>query len=266
MNNLPMSYEEADRLQSTGGMGLTIPPQHHPGFQQIQLTPEQIQLMSQMMNGVGTSANFGQQFSTPTFPSQSQSMPHSSAPIDPREMLGAFQTSPQLQQLQAQMEKQQEQVLLQLGIGTEEFQKMKDKSDKVRKEVEIATAVHELQRKRLLKKEPVEVQCQFCKQTITTKIEQCKMKEEITDEEKKEAKKNWWMFLIPPIAGYLLYMANSTLTKHKCPNCDNYIGTYLRGERQYFYVPGTKEEQYAELRARMKEIHAQARMQRRRRY
>ena len=119
--------------------------------------------------------------------------------------------------------------------------------------------VNETTQSNPLTAKPKELQCQFCEQHVTTKVELSKRKDEMTETEKQNHKsqKRYLMFYMffPPIWPLLpcLFAAvyageNSSVAYHQCPNCNNMIGASCMQFSLYCTMPGPKEEQIAELR------------------
>ena len=134
-------------------------------------------------------------------------------------------------------------------------------------ELERKKILNKLKLENVIKKVPVNLQCQFCMQNVTTITEQNTVREDINDEEWKTLKKQmccafWfplsWIFL-PCVLLIGNNHLNSTVTKHKCPNCNNYIGLSVKGQAQYCQIPGTKEEQFNDLKVRAMEARARRR-------
>ena len=113
---------------------------------------------------------------------------------------------------------------------------------------------------------PMELQCQFCEQHVTTKVELSKKrKDEMTETEKqnhKSQKRYLMLFMFLPLMWPLLTCIfvevyaeeNSSVAYHQCPNCNNMIGASSMHYSLYCTMPGPKEEQIAELRQELPEV------------
>ena len=78
-----------------------------------------------------------------------------------------------------------------------------------------------------------------------------------TQKQQSELQKRIMMFipcfwpLLPFVLAMNNTMMNVTVAYHQCPNCNNMIGSACREYSQYCTMPGTREEQIAELRQKM---------------
>ena len=112
-----------------------------------------------------------------------------------------------------------------------------------------------------LRNRPTELQCQFCRKHVTTKLEMSKFKDEMTADLRKsfQRTKRWMKITcIFPLFWnmvFCLYAAikhteNSAIAYHQCPNCNNWIGISgkVNHPGQYSTVSGSKEDQVSELR------------------
>ena len=120
--------------------------------------------------------------------------------------------------------------------------------------------INKIAANKVLTTEPVGVQCQFCQQNVTTKIELGKLIEinKCTAEEKDRQKLLRRLILLVPcfwpwLPCYLIcakVAESAAVAYHQCPNCSNWIAISTNiptFSSKFSTISGTKEEQLAEL-------------------
>ena len=112
-----------------------------------------------------------------------------------------------------------------------------------------------------LRNRPTELQCQFCRKHVTTKLEMSTLDDEMTADQKENFQRTkrcmkimcifpiFW-HVVPCLYAAIKHAESSAMAYHQCPNCNNWIGisAKIRYPGQYSTVSGSKEDQVLELR------------------
>ena len=106
--------------------------------------------------------------------------------------------------------------------------------------------------RRWLGERPKTITCQFCFRVIVTETQQMSTRELLGDETYRETRNRaLCIFLIPPLFIFLpcvWYLIKRGGIVHKCPKCNEFIGININGRSNFFYTPGSLDDQYARMR------------------
>jgi len=171
----------------------------------------------------------------------------------------APQTNENQQQTLNQIASQQQEMLARMTAGQTQFNNILAQGMEGYERINI---VNKRIGKNVLKKNPVDLQCQFCKQQVTTNVDKRKWKDDMTEDELDELKKSKCIFMIIPcfwpflpLQLFSIHNRKSTpVIYHQCPNCNNLIGALCHGRCFYCRTAGTKEEQLEEVRPQINTV------------